>query len=224
VIEDYQADPQRVTAIGGGVNFTALPEQAGDRAALSRERPPAALFIGKEFDRKGGDLLLRAFARVREELPQARLILLTNPDIPEGFSLEGVEQISPTWDRGVMTGLYERSDFLVLPSRLETWGDVLLEAMSFGLPCIGVSGQAMEEIIADQQTGIIVPPEDEGALARAMTRLYQEPGLRRKWGECGRERVESRFTWDRVAQNLEAPFQQAIADQNSEEGRMGVVR
>ncbi len=199
IIEDYGIPEDRVTSIGGGVNFGELPE-------LNRkgepEGPPTVLFIGKDYYRKGGDLLVEAFSRVREAHPDARLRMVTNA--PEGAisHLENVEFIEPTWDRQEISRLYREADLFVLPSRLETWGDVLLEAMAYGMPCVGVSGEAMDEIIDHQKTGLIIPPEDGEALSQAMNVLISNQDLRRTWGLAGRRKVESRYTWDCVVKKL----------------------
>jgi glycosyltransferase involved in cell wall biosynthesis len=205
VLNDYGIPPERVTAIGGGANFAELPPVNEPAAGEA----PTALFIGKEFYRKGGDLLLTAFSQVRAIIPQAQLRLLTGDDIPPGLPLEGVEIFRPTWDREAIAALYRHADLFVLPSRLETWGDVLLEAMAYGLPCIGVVGQAMQEIIEDGQTGLLVPPEDPGALASAMSRLLGNASLRRQWGCAARRKLESEYTWDRVVDRL-APIIEAV--------------
>ncbi|TLM77142.1 MAG: glycosyltransferase family 4 protein, partial [Actinobacteria bacterium] len=154
LVDDYGIPPDRVTAVGGGVNLAPLPVLVPRPANAA----PTALFIGKDFYRKGGDLLLSAFAEVRRQLPRAQLLMLTEGPIPADLDLGGVEIIPPTWDRTLIQSLYRRADCFVLPSRLETWGDVLLEAMAFGLPCIGVTGEGMGELIADQHTGLLVPP------------------------------------------------------------------
>jgi glycosyltransferase involved in cell wall biosynthesis len=201
IIRDYGISPERVTAIGGGVNFATLPE------AIPRPNssPPTALFIGKELHRKGGDLLLQAFAQARSQAPGARLLFLTADPLPADLPLEGVEVIPPTWDRNEIAGLYRRADLFVLPSRLETWGDVLLEAMAHSLPCIGVSGQAMEDMIEEGKTGLNVPPGDVEALAAALVRLFCDGRLRQQWGLAARQKIEKDYTWDRVVERL-APF------------------
>jgi hypothetical protein len=194
IINDYGIPPERITVVGGGVNFSPLPEPVLHRD----EDRPTVLFIGKELFRKGGDLLLQAFAESRRQIPEARLIFVTNDPIPEYLPTEGVEVVIPTWKRDVIARCYQRSNVLVLPSRLETWGDVLLEAMVYGLPCIGVTGQAMEEIIVNEETGLIVPPEDVSALATTLTRLLANPALRREWGQKARQRAEAEYTWEKV--------------------------
>lgn len=193
LVEDYDIDPDLVTAVGGGVNFDPLPVLEPKPAGA-----PTFLFIGKDFYRKGGDLTLQAFARLRAVHPEARLRMLTDGPAPADLPLDGVEVISPTWDRQVIETLYRQADVFVLPSRLETWGDVLLEAMAFGLPCVGVRGEAMDEIILDGQTGRVVPGEDIGALAAVMQDLVEKPAARQAWGNAGRARVEEHFTWARV--------------------------
>ncbi len=198
IVHDYGIPAERVTVIGGGVNFRSLPNVM----PVVTHDEPTVLFIGKDFYRKGGDLLLRAFAKTREQLPRARLLLLTADPIPANLPVGGVEIIKPTWDREVIAALYRHADVFVLPSRLETWGDVLLEAMTYGLPCIGVRGEAMDEIIEDEVTGLTVPPDDVDALAAALTRLLRDRSLCATWGRNARKRVEQEYTWDHVVARL----------------------
>lgn len=207
IIQDYGIEPEKVTSIGGGINFEELPP-AIDR---SQNEQPTALFIGKDFYRKGGDILVKAFAIARQQIPNARLLLVTGETMPPDLPLDGVEVIPSTWDRSVIARLYARSDVFVLPSRLETWGDVLLEAMAFGLPCIGVAGEAMEEIIVSEQHGLVVPPKDVEALAAALICLLGNRALRLDWGEAARQRVASHFTWDAVIDRLFPIVEEVIA-------------
>jgi len=205
LIADYGLPPERVTAIGGGVNFPTLP------ALPTRDpnAPPTLLFLGKELYRKGGDLVLKAFALARAYLPEAQLLFVTGDPIPEGLPLDGVQVIPPTWDRAAIAALYERADAFVLPSRLETWGDVLLEAMAYALPCVGVARQTMEEIIEHERTGLLVPPEDCEALAEALVRVLSDLGQRLRWGQAARQKVEVCYTWERVAERLASVLEEA---------------
>ncbi|WP_026369636.1 glycosyltransferase family 4 protein [Kallotenue papyrolyticum] len=207
IVADYGLPADRVFAIGGGVNFATLPVLQPRPSC----QPPTALFVGKELYRKGGDLLLRAFAQVRRQVPHARLLMVTGDAIPRGLPREGVEVLAPTWDRAAIAALYQRADLFVLPSRLETWGDVLLEAMAYGLPCIGVAGEAMEEIIQHETTGLVVAPDAVDALAAALIRLLTDQDLRARWGRAARQRVEQSFTWERVVERLVPVLQAASA-------------
>jgi glycosyltransferase involved in cell wall biosynthesis len=209
IIHDYGISPDKVTAIGGGVNFDPLP-----MVEPRVEENPVVLFIGKEFHRKGGDILLDSFAKVREEVPRARLRMMTQGPIPADLPMEGVDVVPPTWERDAMAQLYKEADLFVLPSRLETWGDVLLEAMAYGLPCIGVDIDAMGEIIQQGETGILVPPHDHEALADALICLLHDPLARARMGQAGRQSVEKLFTWDCVVARMFEVLNQLIGEKN----------
>lgn len=197
VINDYGLPAERVTTVGGGVNFDALPALPERGLAA-----PTLLFIGRDFVRKGGDLLLRAYSELRKSCPAARLLMVTDGPVASGLPLAGVEFITPTYDRAVIASLYRQADIFVLPSRLETWGDVLLEAMAFGVPCVGVSGDAMEEIIVDGKTGFVVAPGDAAALGVALLRLGLDSKLRVDMGKASRRVVEAGFLWDQVVARM----------------------
>ena len=204
LMEDYAIAPEKIRVVGGGVNFERLPE-VPPRPAPAR----TLLFIGKDFYRKGGDVLLLAFSRLREQIPDVRLLMVTRfPKAAAELPLDGVEIHPPTWKRSVIAALYARADIFVLPSRLETWGDVLLEAMAYGLPCISVEGDAASEIVVPEESGFIVPQQRPGALAAAMLRLCSDTALTRRMGAAGRRRVEALFTWRRVVERM-APHLQA---------------
>ncbi len=172
--------------------------------------PPTALFIGKNFYRKGGDLILQAFAHVRKEIPEARLLFLCLETIPSRFSIEGVEIVSPTWARKQISNLYRMADVFVLPSRLETWGDVLFEAMAHALPCVGVAGEAMEEIIENNITGFVVPSNSVDQLSDTLMTLFKSSSLREAMGAAGRKKVEAQFTWHKVVDRLSAVMQTVL--------------
>lgn len=128
IIEDYGLPAEKVTAVGGGVNFSRSP----DPVTRSENELPVVLFIGKDFYRKGGDLSLNAFAIARQKKPLAKLWLVTLGPIPADMSLDGVELIPPMGIAKKYQTFSAKADIFVLPSRLETWGDVLLEAMVLG--------------------------------------------------------------------------------------------
>ncbi len=112
--------------------------------------------------------------------------------------MKGVELLSSAWDREKLKTYFQKSNLFILPSRLETWGDVLLEAMAYSVPCIGVRESAMPEIIEDGRTGLLVEPESVDDLALAMKKIFGNYALRRKFGIAARQRVEDFFTWDHV--------------------------
>jgi glycosyltransferase involved in cell wall biosynthesis len=196
IVEDYHISADKVSVVGAGVNFDPLP------AIEEKTFSPTLLFIGLDFHRKGGDILLKAFELVRNQAPNAELVIVTRDQIPSEFSLGRVKLVPPTWDRDRLAGLYHAASVFVLPSRLETWGDVLLEAMAFGMPCVGVQQDAMAEIITHGENGVLVPPEDPQALAQALIELLNDPDRLQQMGRNARTVVEQSFTWNRVVAKI----------------------
>jgi glycosyltransferase involved in cell wall biosynthesis len=194
LISDYGIPSERVAVVGLGATHRSL-------AAGRVWSPPHFLFVGLDWERKGGPLLLRAFARVREVLPAATLdVVGGHPPISQaGVSAHGVLSRSGTQDRDLMLELFARATCLVVPSLSEPFGIVYLEAGSAGIPSIvSAAGGGRDAIGPDG--GAIVQPGDEPGLVDAMLRL-SEAQTARRMGEAARDRSEL-YTWTRVAERL----------------------
>ena len=201
LIHDYGLSTDRISVVGGGLNFAELPQVSEKRAA----RDPALLFVGKEFHRKGGDFLLEAFQKVQQKIPNLQLTIVSK-EAPIGIAVPNVTRIAKQCSREEMAELYDNSDLFLLPSRLETWGDVLLEAMAHGLPCIGVQGQAMEEIIDEGRNGFLVEFGNVQQFADRILQLMGSNDLRETFGRSARKKVESQFLWDHIVDRFESIF------------------
>jgi glycosyltransferase involved in cell wall biosynthesis len=94
--------------------------------------------------------------------------------------------------------LMHACDVVVIPSRFEGFGMVALEAMAASRPIVATSVDALREVIADGETGLLVPVGDAGALARAVTHLLQSRALAEDMGRAGRQRLLDRFSLDRM--------------------------
>lgn len=201
LIDDYGCDPARVIRVGGGANIRS---SSVDGRSYDQQ---TALFVGLEFERKGGLVLLRAWERVRRALPGARLQIVGEPN-RWGAPPKGVEWIGPVHDRAEMARLYEAATVFVMPSLFEPWGHVFYEAMGSGLGCIGTSTCAMPEIIADGKTGVLVRPGDEEELADALIATLK-PDRARELGAAGHASVMAGHSWDDVVEKMAA----GLADQ-----------
>jgi glycosyltransferase involved in cell wall biosynthesis len=163
---------------------------AHERAARPSAGPVRALFVGGDFARKGGPELLRAW-EAGGFAGRAELVLVTDAPLdadalPAGVRVRrGVRAYTAEW-----LELWRHSDLFVMPSRDEAFGMVFQEAAAAGLPAVGTALNAIPEIVADGETGLLVPPGDVAALARGLDALVGSPALRARMGAAARRRIE----------------------------------
>lgn len=197
-IEDFGQDPAKVVTVGGGANIDALP----DVPERDFERP-RLLFVGKgDFGGKGGPDVLEAFRAVRSAHPDAELWVVgqpPRPDAPPGVRFMGRILRNTPEGEAEIDRVYREATLFVMPSRYEAFGIVFLEAMAYGLPCVAAATCAMPEIVADAETGRVVPHGDPDRLAEALLEIAGDPERAHTMGAAGRRRLEERFTWDAVA-------------------------
>jgi glycosyltransferase involved in cell wall biosynthesis len=184
------------------------PESESDGAVLEQlPREPFILFVGALRRIKGIDELLEAYRRL--DAPPPLVLIGTpapdTPPIPDGVTvLESVphEDVLAIWDRAL---------FGVAPSVLpEPLGNVVHEAMSRGRPVIGTTPGGHAEMIADGESGILVPGGDVDALATAMRSLIDDPAARRSMGEAAAKSA-SRFVAAAVMPGFERLYDEVMS-------------
>jgi glycosyltransferase involved in cell wall biosynthesis len=195
LVSDYGADPKLVTVIHPGTVITRFPDPR--ERAPRRAGPLRVLFVGGDFKRKGGDVLLEARRRMR--LP-AELHLVTGADVPEEsgvFVYRGVKPLSPELLR-----LYGDADVFALPTRGDCLAVVLGEAMAASLPIVTTPVGAHAEAVEDERSGYIVPKDDVAAVADRLDRLASDPELARRLGDRARAVGEERFDMKKNANRI----------------------
>jgi glycosyltransferase involved in cell wall biosynthesis len=200
-VRDFDVPESKVVVAGAGINFNELPQPVG-RADYN----PSFLLVGRDFERKGGRILLEAFQLVRRAVPTAELTIVGPelPSLPDGVRCLGFLAKSDPQQLGRLQQAFRDASAYVLPSLYEPFGISLLEAMAYELPCIVADHCAMPEIVLHEQTGLVAKPGDVQALAHAMIELSKSPAAARRMGLAGRERVQREFTWEAVARRVTA--------------------
>ncbi len=160
------------------------------------------LFVGGDFERKGGFVLLEALRRLRDAGVAIELDVVTRDEVPaqEGVKVHhGLRPSSPP-----LIALYDRADVFCLPTMGDCLPMVLSEAGAAGLPLVATDVGAIREIVRDGETGLLVPVDDAGALAIALQRLADEPDTRRRMGEAAGQLVREQFDASTNARTLVA--------------------
>lgn len=203
LVHDYDLPPGRVSVVGAGVNFTNLPTDA-QLAHLAARRPASQsiLFVGNDFERKGGPELLEAFRLVRERVPEALLHIVGTPH--PIASQPGVEVLGRVEGRAAMSRLYRDAAVFCLPSFFDPYPLVVLEAMAHGLPVVAAPTCGVPEMVLDDGTGLLVEhgPDGVARLADALVRVLVNPSYAAQLGAAGRRRVEERFLWQHVVDRM----------------------
>jgi len=212
-IADFGVPPHAVETVYAGPNLDleAIPPVNGKRCG-----PPTILFVGKQWERKGGPLVLQAFQGVRAAIPDARLMIVgCTPSIPDdsadGVAIVGRVAKESANGQATLSDLYRGADVFCMPSLFEPFGVVFIEAMLHGLPCIGSDRCAIPEIISHGETGWVVPLNDIDTLRvrliGALRRSEALAAMRRR----ARERALCFFTWERVAERVSLIMSSATA-------------
>lgn len=196
-------NPERVHVLRHGID----PAEYGDVAPQAVPDCEALiLFAGRLAPVKGVDVLLSAWAEVIRERPNARLVLLGSK---EAVDYEGMAKALGIQDTVAWAG-YKKdirpwlaaADLLVMPSRTEGAGLAALEAMAMGRAVVASRAGGIPEYVRDNDCGLLVEPENPGALARALLRLIANPDERARMGQAGRRRAFSEFSLAASARTL----------------------
>lgn len=211
-IEDYGLAPTATAVIGRGIR-DRRPAVSPDRALP--HRPPQILFVGRIERRKGVDTLLAAMADVLEEGAQANLVMagpLSDPSFSTLLEHEAarrpqladaVRLAGPVSD-AELSRLYAEADIVCIPSRYESHGIVLIEAMMFGKAIVACDGGGVSEVVDAGRNALLSPPENAPALAESLRQLLSDPGLRTSLGAEARATFERRFDAGVVARQMES--------------------
>lgn len=208
-----------IHALGQGIDLTLLKGGNGarfrSRQGLTNE--PLILFLGRKVEHKGIDTLLDSMPLIWKEEPRTILVLAgqSSPFFQALFSrhplsrdprILSLDDIPETEKKDLL----KASDLLVLPSRVESFGVVFLEAWMKGKPVIGARIPAVEDMIEEGEDGLLVPYGDLQALATATITLIKNPELRKTMGEKGMSKVLDRFEIGSVVDRIEAHFLRLI--------------
>jgi glycosyltransferase involved in cell wall biosynthesis len=155
----------------------------------STNSKPRALFVGGDFKRKGGDVLLDCYRKNFQGRIELDIVTQSATEAEAGVRVwRNVAAGGDDWKM-----LWNRADFFVFPSRLETFGIVLVEALTFGVPIIASKAGAAEEILADGRAGILLEKISPKSLAEAIEGVLADLGGAETRANFGRQRAREEY-------------------------------
>lgn len=230
LIRLYSADPIKISIIPCGFDATEMRpvNKAYARTRLGFEpQEKIILQLGRIVPRKGIDTVIRAFAHLINDYEiSARLIIVggesDNPDpqlTPEIGRLQTIAYQEGVSDRVIFAGrcgrntlkyFYSAADVFVTTPWYEPFGVTPVEAMACGTPVIGANVGGIKFTVSDGETGFLVPPKDQQALAGKIAELYRRTELLELFSRRAIERANELFTWPKVTIALSSVFDEVI--------------
>jgi len=219
------ADPDRTTVVPYGVDTDRFrPEQSGRDMLRSELGVPAdgvlVAAAGRLVSKKGFEFLIDAVASVTT----ATLAIAGDGTLRDALRQRAeaaglASRVRFLGDRtqDQVAALFAAADIVAAPSIRDDAGNVdglpnvVMEALASGTPLVTTSAGGIGAVVEDGDTAMVVPQRDAGALAAAIGRLAEGPGLRARLGQAGRALVEARFGWERTAEQFELAYRQALA-------------
>jgi glycosyltransferase involved in cell wall biosynthesis len=186
MIEDYEADPARVQVLPPGVDIAGWrpPQSTGIRHDHLQ-----LLFVGADFERKGGPMLLDIFRRHLRDTCDLHLVTRVAASPEPGVTIHtGYAPGAPE-----LMNLFQSADLLVVPTLADCFSMAAIEAMACGLPVITSPVGGIPEIVEHGVTGLLPPTGDGRRLLESIRTLRDDDGLRRRLGAAGRDVAVRRF-------------------------------
>ncbi|MGZ3676802.1 MAG: glycosyltransferase family 4 protein, partial [Ktedonobacterales bacterium] len=196
-VQDYGVSEDRICIIPPGVHLEEWAPPADAQRAGHAEKPQL-LFVGADFERKGGDLLLEVYRQ--HFAGRCELHLVTKAPIAAEPGVHVYREFTP--NDPALRHLYHTSDALVLPTQADCFSLASIEAMAAELPVITTAVGGIPEIIADSESGYLIKPHDGIGLRTALDALLADSSRRHAMGARGRAIAEQRFDASQNARRL----------------------
>jgi glycosyltransferase involved in cell wall biosynthesis len=208
---------ERVHIVRNGIDLRPFDNAPPTlRSVSSQDQPPIVGLVGRLATEKGVDIFLRAAARVLVEFPSAKFVVVGEGPDREQLELlidelQLRENVSLLGRRDDMPSVYASLDIMVSSSRREGLPIAILEGMASSLPIVATAVGAVPTVVLDGRTGVLVPPEDVGALASEIIKLLHNKTLRQHLGAAAKKLVEEEFSAQRMTADYLRVYEQAIA-------------
>lgn len=208
LVDDYGLDPARITVIPPGVDTSRWTPRC---ASGEVDGPVRILFVGGNFDRKGGRLLLDWHGSSLDA-EGCELHIVTRDAVESRPGVHVYYDMQNNSDD--LVRLAQSCDLFVLPTTADCFSLASMEAMAAGLPAITTNVGGIPDIVEDGVSGYLIAPNDGAALARAISAAIADRGRLRAMGQAARTRIEQRFDARKNTRRVVDAIVEVIAQAN----------
>lgn len=199
LVEEEGLSAEKVIHVGGGINV----DKSVDRVSVLKKNRRNILFVGRDFYRKGGDVVVEAFKilKTKKEYKNLKLYIAGPQDIDERFKVEGVEFLGDITN-DELDKYFRMCDIFCMPSKFEAYGLVFAEALTYGLPCIGLNKFEMPYFIQHGTNGYLLNDSNDSVeLAVRIIELLNNETIF-KYVESKQRDYRKQYSWDTVAERI----------------------
>ncbi len=215
--------PAEYTVIPNGIDPQRFSPDVPGAPGLSDPRRTTILFLGRLEERKGLSTLLDAYQLLRQVRTDCQLVVVGDGPMRRGYERRVEEEGIPDVRflgyvaEADKPSYFTGADIYCAPNTgKESFGVILLEAMASGRPVVATAIDGFRQVLTDGQEGLLVPKDDDGQMARALTRLLDDPQLRAEMGRRGRATAE-RYAWPLVTDRVLDVYQRALSQRSPQE-------
>jgi glycosyltransferase involved in cell wall biosynthesis len=217
-----RVDHEKIKVILNGVELPA-PDQISETARVwireeigVRENQPVVLSVGRFKMQKGHTYLLQAIPKVLKDLPETHFVFAGDGPLRAELEQEadqlGIKHaVHFLGIRNDVPDLLAAADVFVLPSLWEGMSMAMLEAMAAGVAVVVTDVEGIDNVIQNQEEGLVVPSRSPRALAKALLRVLKDEGLREKLGAAARKKIAADFSLEEMCQQYERVFMELLS-------------
>jgi L-malate glycosyltransferase len=218
LIRDTGLRPEKVRVIHNGIDLSRFRAAVRDRERLfpGVGQDKLVVLVGNmRSDVKGHGVLIEAAPKVISKFPRTRFVLVGEGAWQERFERRVKElcldqNFMFLGQRRDVADVLAACDIAVLPSEAEGMPNAVLEYLAAGLPTVTTAVGGNLEIMQEGMTGLLVPPQDAGALAAALSRLLSDDQLARKVGQAGQQFVLANFSFEKLVNETDALYTELL--------------
>ena len=227
LVEYYPKTLARIRVVGNGIICSAdSATRVKNKYKADSNNTNTVLYVGRFISRKGIQDLLEAIPIVIHRLPRTKFLLVGGEPGVTPLELRKKwlpAKLSPYQNQIIFKGwlnelelqkMYELADVLVVPSRYEPFGLVILEGMSHGLPVVASSVGGPLEVIEHGRTGFLFPVKNIQAFSYYLIYLLKNPDIRQQMGESALKQVHQKWQWTQIAEKVQDIYQEILLNRS----------